>query len=163
MNVVHVTTQDQMADLIRRIFFREDGEFSEMGEPTHEFDEICHYLDIRVEDMLPPGIVDGSDEYYDVLDGIEYDDLRKFVLVDRKVPLLQDFTPGIFIWHMEDGWDRMGDSSIRLIQFTPDADTTYESYCVWHAENQKEYEEIIARQEVYAQMQARHKAGLDFE
>lgn len=161
MNIVHVTTQDQMTDLIRRIFFREDGEFSEMGEPTHEFDEICHFLDISVDDMLPPGIEDGSDEYYDVVDGIGCDDLRKFVLVDRKVPLLQDFTPGIFIWHMEDSWDRMGDNNIRLIQFVPDADTTYESYCVWHQENQKEYDEMTARQEEYRKLKSCHQAGLD--
>lgn len=152
-----------MADLIRRIFFREDGEFSEMGEPNFCFEEVCHFLDFTVEDMLPPGIEFNSDEYYDIVDNMDHSDLRKYVLEDRKVPLLTGFKPGIFVWHMEDSWDRMGDSQIRLIQFTPDEDATYESYCVWHAENQKEHDEHLARYEEYEILRKRHQAGLDFE
>jgi len=139
MHVVRLETKEELLELLDWIFFRKEGEFTEMMEARLSFEETCSILGIHDDDFAP-GLDCFSDEYYDIVDNLDESDLRKMVLSD-KVELVRDFVPGTLVWCLEDDFDRIGDMNIRVFTFTPDSHGTATAHREWRKAKQAEYEE----------------------
>lgn len=140
MHAVRVNTPDQLAEILKWIFFREDGVFKEYGDPSYSFEELETMLQIDSTKLIDPAIEVNSDEWYEANEQIDGAALEQYSLIDRKIPLFTEFKPGVLFWMLEDDFDRIGDLAIRLFQYRSNEELTITSFRNWQKDEQQQHD-----------------------
>lgn len=112
MKIVKCDNVQQLQQVIVRLFF--DQKKSEKIDWSYE--EIAALLYISDSDLVPSHLVEHTDEWWDFVDKLTIDDLRRLV-DDGKIQLLSRFRPGYVLYHFENEFDRHGDIQIRVFEY----------------------------------------------
>jgi hypothetical protein len=144
MNLVSCNTVEELKTMMAIIFWPDPERFTDIGEITLEFEDILNYLEVVEDDLLPVGLAPHSEQYYEAIDSLTVDDIKRYVLDEGNHPAIQNFVPCVVIWRFEDSWDRMGDVIIRVFVIKPQSEMTpaawIEQYDAYQKERTEQYE-----------------------
>ena len=140
MNIVRCETIDQLKFLIKKALFRDYDEV--MGEQDVRLTavEVCEVLGINPESLLEDrGDTPDPDIFEEgVLAMLE---VEQFVLAFNGIAMLQDFRPGVLVFHFEDDHDKVGEPCHHTFHYVSDNDMTFDKWLEWYNAIQTTYAE----------------------
>lgn len=140
MNIVRCETIDQLKFLIKKALFRDHNEV--MGEQDVRLTpvEVCEVLGINHESLLEDrGDTPDPDIFEEgVLAMLE---VEQFVLGFNGIAMLQDFRPGVLVFHFEDSHDKVGEQVHHTFHYVANSDMTFDHWLEWYNAIQTAYAE----------------------
>lgn len=140
MHIIHCKTIDQLKFLIKKALFRDYNEV--MGEQDVRLTpvEVCEVLGIDPEALLEDRGPNPDPDIFEeeILAMIE---VERHVLAFNEIPMLQDFRPGVLVFHFEDSHDRVGEQVHHTFHYVAESDMTFEHWLEWYNSVQTAYAE----------------------
>lgn len=150
MHIIHCKTVDQLKFLIKKALFRSHFETLGEGEDAELSPEaVCEMLGIDPETLLEER---SGKEDPDIFEGdvLSMHEVETHVLMCNGIPMLQDFRPGVLVFHIEDSFDRMGSTSHHTFHYVSDDDMTFDKWLEWYNATQTAYAERNALRDKHA-------------
>ena len=117
MQVIRCETVQHLRESILFLLFGESASFLAC-------EEVEQMLQLEIADLVSADEL--TDEWFEQCDSITKDDIRKKVEADD-IPLLRSFTPGVLIFWVEDGYDRLGTVRTRIFSYYTDDNISFET------------------------------------
>lgn len=147
MNLVTVSTVEEMKSILQIVFWPAEDRFRELEEADLEFDEICRLMDTTEEELMEfkyPGREVDTDLWYEGMDSLTSEDIKAWALDAGNFEAIKNFEPSCVIWHFNDSFDRAGDMIIRIFDIVPLREMTpqywIDKYNNYQAEREAEYQ-----------------------
>lgn len=140
MNIIRCETIDQLKFLIKKALFRNYDEV--MGEQDVRLTavEVCEVLGINPESLLEDrGDTPDPDIFEEGV--VAMIEVEQFVLAFNGIAMLQDFRPGVLVFHFEDDSDRIGEQVRHTFHYVSDNDMTFAHWLEWYNAYQTAYAE----------------------
>ncbi len=148
MNLVTVSTVEEMKSILQIVFWPAEDRFRELEEADLEFDEICGLMGTTEEEIMEfkyPGRDVGSDLWYEGMDSLTAEDIKAWALDAGNFEAIKNFEPSCVIWRFDDSFDRAGDMIIRIFDIVPLREMTpqywIDKYNRYQAEREAEYQQ----------------------
>lgn len=140
MHIVKCQTIDQLKLLIKKALFRPYSEtMGDVEDPELTPESVCEMLGFDPQDLLDERTGDEDPDM--VGDNLSMHEVETHVLTCNGIPMLQDFRPGVLVFHIEDSFDRMGSTSHHTFHYVSDEDMTFDKWLEWYNAIQTSYAE----------------------
>ena len=138
MHIIRCESRDQLQTLIKKALFRPHSEtLGDVDESELSPEQVCEMLGIDPESLLEERTGKEDPDLFD--DNLSMMEVETHVLLCNGIPMLKDFKPGVLVFHIEDGFDRMGSTSHHTFHYVADEDMTFDAWMTWYNDLQKEY------------------------
>ncbi len=147
MNLVTVSTVEEMKSILQIVFWPAENRFRELEEADLAFEEICGLMGTTEEEIMEfkyPGREVGTDSWYEGFDSLTAEDIKSWALDAGNFEAIKNFEPSCVIWRFDDSFDRAGDMIIRIFDIVPLREMTpqywVDKYNKYQAEREAEYQ-----------------------
>lgn len=150
MHIVHCATKEQLKTLIKKALFRPHTEtLGDIDEAELTPEAVCEMLGFDPQDLLDERNGQEDPDLFD--DNLSMLEVETHVLTCDGIPMLKDFKPGVLVFHIEDGFDRMGATEHHTFHYVSNEDMTFDKWIEWYHALQTEYAESNALRDKHDQ------------
>lgn len=127
MNLVSVSTPDELVTMLKLILWPDENKFKDIGEPDLSYEEISSILGVSDHELaVHNGVTHDqhSDNWFDVVEDYDGQTLYKWAVEDKQFAPLKNFVPCAIMWRFDDDFDRHGSITIRMFEIVPQTEMT---------------------------------------